>query len=379
MKRWFLLFSIFLSVISVCSFAANTDNKFNVLAFADIHFDPFTGCLGNRTCPLIDKLRFSSAKEWPRILAMGDAEPQQIKQDTNYRLLTSALNNLQQAADANHPQFVLLLGDLMGHESRDKYKHFSGDKSAAGYQAFARKVFEFLTNEIAAAFPSLDVYTVVGNNDSYQGDYSIKPNGAFFHNTGVLWSGLIREPANQSAMQKQFSYAGYYSLVLPHQLRLIAMNTNLFSYKARGRNIDDAAMRQLSWLHAELQRAKEANQAVFIIMHIPQGIDFYATDHTRLFRLVRLWKPQYIQRFDEELNQFSAEIAGIFAGHLHKNWFQVITENNHDIPVMGVTSISPIFGNDPGFKMISFDEDPVHLDHFSTYTFPINGAPAHLV
>src|SRR5205085_10500244 len=138
----------------------------------------------------------------------------------------------------------------------------------------------------------------------------------------------------QLAMQKQFSNAGYYALQLPYaeNLRLIALNTNLFSYKAKGKNLDSAAVSELNWLHAELQSAKNAHQRVFIAMHIPNGIDIYATTHTRLFRLTTLWKSEYIQRFEAELKQYSADIAGIFAGHLHRNQYQILTYDTHEIP-----------------------------------------------
>jgi sphingomyelin phosphodiesterase acid-like 3 len=168
-------------------------------------------------------------------------------------------------------------------------------------------------------------------------------------------------------------------LPYPKNLRLIAMNTSIFSDKVKGKNMDGVALRQLNWLHMQLQQARSSHQSVFIIMHIPQGIDLYATKYTKLFRLVRLWKPQYIKRFEAELDQYSAEIAGIFAGHLHRNWFQVISEGDGEIPVIGVTSISPIFGNNPGFKSISYYTNPIHLDDFSTYSFPINGGSAFAV
>src|SRR5207253_7985181 len=102
----------------------------------------------------------------------------------------------------------------------------------------------------------------------------------------------------------------------------------------------------------------------------------YATTHTRLFRLTTLWKSEYIQRFEAELKQYSADIAGIFAGHLHRNQYQILTYDTHEIPVMNVTSISPVFGNQPGFRDISYFTHPIHLDDVITYSFPIGGGTA---
>jgi sphingomyelin phosphodiesterase acid-like 3 len=377
-----LLACCFMLSIAATSFAlplmpsdADKNAKFNFLAMADIHFDPFINCAGTKVCPLIEKLRSSSITEWPQIFTQYDVKPQQYRQDTNYQLFMSALKASKQVVNTSHAQFVLVLGDFMGHEFRKNYKRYSSDKTAADYQSFSRKILAFITKQLAVTFPTVDVYSVAGNNDSYQGDYFVKPNGAFFSDAAVLWSGLIKNPSNQFSMQKQFSYAGYYSLVVPYpnNLRLIVMNTNLFSDKVKGKNINIVAMKELNWLHAELQAAKNLHQSVFIAMHIPDGIDFYATNRTRLFRLVKLWQPQYIKRFEAELELFSTEIAGIFSGHLHRNWFQVIDEYDHEIPVIGVTSISPIFGNNPGFRNISYYAHPIHLDDIATYSFPING------
>jgi len=374
---WVLLFVSF----SVSYALPPQADTFQFIALADIHFDPFNSCIAKNNCPLIDELRASKATEWPQILAKYDVQPQQMKRDTGYELLTSAMTLAKEAAHVNHPQFVLVLGDFLAHEFRDKYKRYSSDKHAFNYESFVQKTLTFLNNQLAHDFPSLTIYCVVGNNDSYHGSYYVKPNGTFFKNQALLWSSLIREVSNRDTMQKQFLYAGYYTLTLPYpnNLRLIVLNTSLFSYKAKGRDLNTAALNQLNWLHAQLQQAKNAHQRVFIAMHIPEGIDIYATTHTRLFRLINLWKSPYIQRFEVEMNQFSAEIAGIFTGHLHRNQFQLLTyQDGHEIPFIGVTSISPIFGNEPGFRSISYFMHPIHLDDITTYSFPIGVGSAKL-
>jgi hypothetical protein len=128
----------------------------------------------------------------------------------------------------------------------------------------------------------------------------------------------------------------------------------MFSYKAKGKNIDNDANAQLNWLHAQLQAAKAHHEKVFIAMHIPEGVDIYATLRTRLVRLFTLWKPQYVKRFDAEIKLFSPEISGIFMAHLHSNWLSILTFENNEIPQMVTTSVSPIFGNDPGFRLFSY-------------------------
>ncbi len=352
--------------------------KFNFLALSDIHFDPFITCK-KQPCPLIQKLRTAPAQQWAAVLAEQGAPLSTLMEDTNYPLLTNALVATGKISEENHAAFVILPGDLLGHEFHHKYKYFSGDKTLSQYSTFVRKTLQFLTQQLKAAFPATDVYMVVGNNDSYSGNYSVKPDGQFFHDTGITWSNLIHDRNNKLSMQKQFSSAGYYSVLLPNpaNLRLIVLNTVLFSNGLKGKNVDtlDAvAVRELNWLHAQLQLSQQQHQKVFIVMHIPQSLDVYATQQTKLFTLVHLWKSAYSERFVAEINQYGATIGGILAGHLHRNWFQIIAVDNNKIPVIGITSISPVFGNYPGFRFISYFSDPLHLDDIVTYSFPLHGA-----
>ena len=128
----------------------------------------------------------------------------------------------------------------------------------------------------------------------------------------------------------------------------------VFSHKAAGQGVDRAAINELQWLHNELVAAKNKKQNVLIAMHIPPGVDIYATLKIRLFRLIDLWYSFYTKRFDDELKQFAPEIIGVLAGHLHSDWTQVMTFENGHIPISGTASISPFFGNSPGFKIYTY-------------------------
>lgn len=379
MNYFRIIVSLFFCLLVVSTQAEPLpQDKFNFMAFSDIHFDPFISCTGNKPCSVIVKLHNADAGQWPKILAQYDVKPQEFKQDTGYRLLTSALLAIKQVADTSHPKFILLLGDSLGHEYREKYKRYAGDKGV-GYQEFVRKTYDFLIKQLTVTFPSTDIYFAVGNHDSYQGSYYTKASGQFFTEVAPLWASLIHDATTRASMQKQFSYAGYYTLQLayPDNLRLIVLNTNIFSYKGKGKNLNALAMQELQWLHKTLQAAKNAHQKVFITMHIPQGVDIYATTHTRLFRLITLWKPVYIKQFENIMQQFAPEIAGVFAGHLHRNQFQVLTyDNKYEVPAVNVTSISPIFGNQPGFRVIAYFTHPLHFDDVYTYSFPIGGGNA---
>jgi len=357
----------------------SASSSIHFLSLADIHFDPFISCQNKVPCPLVEKLRQAPANQWAMILAKYDTALPQDKQDSNYPLLVSALQAAKKVGEAKHVQFVLILGDFLGHDFRSHYKKYSTDPHIAGYVSFVKKTFEFLMGELQRTFPTTDVYTVVGNNDSYQGDYFSKPKGRFFQEMATRWSGLIKNKSNQSSMAKTFATAGYYALTIPGQpeLRLIVLNSNLFSSERIGRGLEEAANQELEWLHKELIDVKEKHQKAFIAMHIPMGIDIYKSLRVRLFTLLGLWQSSDRQRFQVELQEFSQDISAVFTGHLHSDFFQVMNLGRTNAILMaGTPSISPIFGNNPGFKIYAYSAASLALEDFITYYFPLNNEKA---
>lgn len=375
MLKRFIMISLFFFAIffSPLHFASeNKSSNIHFLTLADIHFDPFYTCQNTVPCPIIEKLRQAPAEQWSALLTKYDALGPQYKQDANYPLLQSMLQAAKKTANNKNAQFILILGDFLSHDYRDFYKKYANDPTMDSYQNFVRKTFSFLNQEIAKTFPNKDIYAVVGNNDSYQDDYVSNPNGQFFRDLSSMWGAFIKNKDNRQRMEKSFIDAGYYAVIPQPELRLIVLNTNLFSAKAKGRNIDQSAQEQLKWLHEQLQTAKEKNQKVMIAMHIPMGIDIYSSLKIKFLSLIEFWQPQYKSQFESELKQFSTEVIGLFAGHIHADWFQILKlDGIHVIPVIGTPSVSPIFGNNPGFKLFTYSTSSKQLENFVTYYYPL--------
>ena len=204
-------------------------------------------------------------------------------------MLEASLDAAKLAAEAKHVQFVIVLGDFLGHEFRQHYEEYTRDHSRDHYQLFVKKTLAFLNNEIASTFSGINVFAVVGNNDTYYRDYYSASNSPFYQQTGMLWASLIKNNKARTEMQAAFPTDGYYAIDLPidsSSLRLIVLNTVLFSYKAKGKEVDAAAIHELNWLHDQLATAEKRHQKILIAMHIPPGIDIYASRRIRLFRLI---------------------------------------------------------------------------------------------
>ncbi len=349
-----------------------TTNQF--LAVSDIHFDPFLACTPNSTsCELIDTLQSVPGITWHDILKKYEPVSQPLLQDTNIDLLDSSLTDIAKRASAEQPKFVLLLGDFLAHNYKTKFMQYSSDKSEAAYEHFVRQTNDFLVSQFINIFPHTDIYMAVGNNDTYEDHYVIDPNGQFFKDMASAWSAGIQDENNHALVQSEFANGGYYTVTPTQdsQLRLIVLNSILFSAKAQGNNIDKQAQDQLTFLQNALQQAQSTNQHVIIALHIPAGIDVYASMSGKTFKMIEFWNKKYTAAFKQLMEQYQAEILGVLASHAHVDWLDKISTKNGMIAMTGIPSISPVNGNLPSYKVYDYNDGS--LQNFQTYTFHLTG------
>jgi sphingomyelin phosphodiesterase acid-like 3 len=343
----------------------------NFVTMADIHFDPFQACDREKPCRLIETLRKSPVSSWDTIFNELDKTSPRYHHDVDYALLTSSLHAAGQTAIREHAKFAIFLGDALGHNYWTLYKRYSSNKSAASYQQFVEKTLQFMTSLIAKEFRPLNVYMVLGNNDSYYGDYYTTQSNDFFSDSAAAFSKLINPAELRNSIQHQFSNKGYYAITLPELsgLKLIVLNTNLFSTKAKGKNVNKAAEEELKWLHQQLSSASAQHQKVYIAMHIPPGVDLYASLRTKLFRLLQLWQPDFDKKFEMELSEHKTIIRAILTGHLHSDWLHIKKIEDAQIPLVGVPAVSPKFGNLPSFKVFYFSPQTFELQNYQVYSY----------
>lgn len=360
-----LLFSLLL--VTQIIFAAPSNSTSQFLTISDIHFNPFYTCDPDASsCEVVNKLRAAPASEWKQILTQYDTLSPVYHSDANFVLFESALDEAKKQAELNHAQYVLLLGDLLAHDYKTIYQQYSGDQTEEGIQSFVNKSMTFIMDEFNQHFPALDVYTVVGNNDTYADHYVSEPQ--FYVNMTPIWSAGIKDKNAKAQMEKTFADGGYYAVdILKQNIRLIVLNTTFFSQLTQSPLSDGE--KELSWLQQELTQAATKNQQVFIALHIAPGVDVYKTVKGQ--EMIELWKPQLTKRFLEQVTANKQEINGIFAGHAHTDWFQLIPMS--EVPITSTPAISPQFGNNPGFKIYSYNMNSQSLQDFVTYFYSLDG------
>lgn len=344
------------------------------IALSDIHFDPFATCrFYSSSCDVVNELQRSDAKQWSVIFEKYEKNPQiNYFTDTNYSLLKISLAEVKQVTAQNKPDFMIILGDFLAHDFYKKFKKYAHHNSKQEYKRFVKKTLEYLTIEINAIDPMINVYPVLGNNDSYTGNYKVVPNGLFLREISQVWSLFIKDKTNLQRFHNDFKTGGYYAIRLSDKhYRIIILNTVLFSDKSQNAAVKEAAVQQLAWLKTQLAEAKQNNEWVIIAYHIPVGIDIFKTFHFGFSMSKEFWMPEYNRSYENILRQYPTVVSGILAGHVHTDAFQSLISKAR-VPVIFIPSISPIYGNNPGFKIISYTEDHFKLDNICMYDYPLN-------
>lgn len=332
------------------------------LSVSDIHFNPFADP------SLVAKLEAADASEWGAILASSSMTGfSSYGSDINDPLFRSAVGEMQKQIPS--PAFVLISGDFLAHGFNKSYQQYATDKSQTAYTAFVKKTNEYIASVLHKAYPDVRIYPTLGNNDSDCGDYAVTPNGAFLKDFRDVWSPIVES----RSFDRRFPTGGYYRADVPtlRNVRLIALNTNFFSTnysdpcgKPGG---PDPGIRQLEWLDAELLLARAQGKRVWLLFHIPPGVNVYNTVETAgtCPATQMFWKDEYAQKYLRITARHRNTIAGSFAGHTHQDEFRFATGDFIHI----TPSVTPIFGNNPAFEIVDVQRNGT-IDNYTAWHLP---------
>jgi sphingomyelin phosphodiesterase acid-like 3 len=363
--------------------ATTTPQQVRALFVSDIHFEPFWD--PSKTAQLAG----APVSAWKGILggtAAGDREQRfdELQRtcgargpDTSFALYQSSLKAMHQAVpDA---KFITISGDLLAHKFHCKFARVLPQASTEEYQTFVSKTLEFTLDELHEALPSANVYTALGNNDSDCDDYKLDAHSEFLKRTGALVTEHFPD-ALQAGAQATFEVGGYYAVPLPAPLKhaeLLVLDDLFMSRQyttCGGANDSTAASEQLDWLREKLERARRQHESVWVMGHIPPGIDPYST--LRKFRNVCAGEAPEMFLASDDLPDLLAEFGdvvklGIF-GHTHMDEMRLLrgseTSSTHgDIALKLVASISPVNGNSPSFTVAAIDAATAQLADYQVF------------
>jgi hypothetical protein len=187
---------------------------------------------------------------------------------------------------------------------------------------------------------------------------------------------LNAEPARRDSFASTFKSGGNYAFppTASGANRVLSINDIFFSEK---NGYNDYGWQQLKWLEKQLKAATKNKQKVWIVFHIPPGVDAWSTvkeGHT-----VAYWdvihrdsdSKTFTDKFQELIQTYSPVIKGIFSGHTHMDHFRLVFDKSHKpLAYVHITpAISPEFGNNPGFQVLTYDARSFSVTDFDTYYY----------
>lgn len=281
----------------------------------DLHLNPFD------PPELAAQLSANQIAEWPAIFAtVGGQKMASWGSDSNYALLASSVKAFAQTVAG--ADFVIVSGDLLAHEFEAKAA--SALNVAATDQTvddMAVKTTAFVADQIGDALPGKPIILALGNNDSECGDYEIKPDGNYLAATADTVRQLAGKDLVASDFDETYKAGGYFAVRHPQHVgtQILVINDILWSAKykdACGSGGDGIATAMMDWLAANLARQREAGGWIWIIHHIPWGIDSFSTVHSKESACADKVVPFLHEDYEEEYIAPDARISGHHSGEL---------------------------------------------------------------
>jgi sphingomyelin phosphodiesterase acid-like 3 len=353
-----------------------------VLLVSDIHFEPF------RDPAKVPQLAAAPVSEWKVILSAPSSPDREARfaslqqtchargVDTSYTLFDSSLKAMR--SHAAGVRFVALSGDLISHAFQCKYSALIPNSTPEAYSAFVEKTLDYVVEELEKSFPGVPVFVALGNNDSDCGDYRLDSHSEFLRATGKDVTKSF--PASERvAAEESFAAGGYYSVSIPapiEKTRLLVLNDVFMSSNystCAGKPDPGAAEAQLTWLRKQLAEARANKQKIWVMGHIPPGVDLYSTA-SHLVDVCGGRNPVMFlssEKLADVLAEFGDVVELAIFAHTHMDELRLLkpkTATAKGVAVKLIPSISPVHGNHPSITLAQIDPSAAALVNYKVFT-----------
>jgi sphingomyelin phosphodiesterase acid-like 3 len=350
---------------------------------SDLHFDPFHD--PGKVALLLD----APISRWDAILS-GPDTPGAAEQfaavgkkcgargvDTPYPLLDSSLAAAH--ASGAGARFVMVVGDDLVHTLACRFGAILPDRTARAPE-FAMKTSNYVMRRIQTEFPGLPIYFALGNNDVECANSRLDLHDALFAATSkALFAGMRGVSGRQKRRAlRDYLAGGNYSVTMAAPMRgtrLIELDDFFmvdFKYYANCANVKDpaGAERGIAWLTRQLDDARRRHERVWLLTHIPPGLDTYNTFAAMKDICVDGDSTLYLgsERLSAVLERYPDVIQLVVSGHSHGDEFHLLHAEGGDIPLKMFGSISPINGNMPSFTIAAIAPATSSIADYTVFT-----------
>lgn len=368
--------------------SASTKAEPSVLMLSDINFDPF------HDPAKFDLLRKTSVRKWLSILNQPDSPTQaadftRLQATCGAHGVDSSVSLFESALDAAHhtqpkPLFVTVSGDLIGTSFDCRYRALtSGKFNQSDYTAFVSKTISFVAYRLWLTFPNSHVYIALGNADSGCKDFGVDPNSTFLREAALTVTGNSPSPATRWAILYNFPHFGDYNVELPKPMQKTRLIVLQDAYESTHHttctgmpNPEHIAREHVTWLRSQLAAARNAHQHVWIMAHIPPGVDANSTVASAN-NVCTGGQPIMFQSSSallQAITDYGDVVQLTLYGHSHMDEWRVY-KNTADtasaqtyIPGKLVPSISPSDGNNPAFTIAQVTPATATIHDYVVYS-----------
>ncbi len=371
-KLHFLIIITLLSLTISCNGAGR-----KILWFSDIHFNPFFDP------DIVEQLVEENYSQWDHVFQTSAAHTKLpvLGNESNRSILESTLSEMKSSCPS--PDFIIYSGDFLTHHFNSTYQKITGDTTEEGLRRFIDSTIEYLVSRFEFYFPATPFYFCLGNNDTYKGDYFIEQNDDFLKNTSSIFEGFFKESTNRDLFNEKYAEGGYYRVNIPGTCngQILVLNALFLSEIYPEQDIDPAEA-QFEWIENQLSAAPW--NKTWIIMHIPLGVDVFATlkankDLSEIKEVIPLLKEKHLERLIDIIDRTKPHITAVLSGHIHRDSFRLIYKDSDRIEdtlpasvLFTVPSISPVYYNNPGFNIITYNPQRFTVLDYETHYVDIN-------
>jgi hypothetical protein len=230
-------------------------------------------------------------------------------------------------------------------------------------------LFVYRTEKLS--FPTPPVITTLGNNDDACGDYQGDQPDSSTKTLGQMLAPL--EPGARA--RQDAARIGSYVVPMPGAQRqdVIALDDIDWSshFKTCGGGGSEAeAEATLQWLAATLAAERKAGRTALLIMHIPPGVDAFASAPSACPAPgAPFWTRPALDAFVALASRYRDVVKVALAGHTHMDDFRIVTDRGE--PAMAVRispAVTPLFGNRPGYTVFEYSRKTGDIEDYATYS-----------
>ncbi|UOM32564.1 metallophosphoesterase [Acuticoccus sp. I52.16.1] len=355
--------------------AAGADADATFLAISDVHLDPFTGTAAD------GRLLAADISEWPRIFADVSVPVATYGDDANVPLLDAVLADAARRTPS--PDFVIFSGDAVVHRLAYRVRAVEPGAGQEQVTDMAIKITTYLAHRLADAFPQAPVLLALGNTDAGCGDYQVEPGGRYLAATVPALRRLVGSDRLAPDAEATWRAGGYYAARHPtvDDMTVIVLNTVLWSPKYENRcgpagsDSRAAGDAMSAWLEARLSAAASAGERVWLVYHIPAGVDAYSTaqakpaDAACAAHTVPFWREPYAAAFASLMQRHRAIVSAGFSGHIHRDSWRLFPASGDGAAGFEaiVPAVSPVYRDAPAFQMFTYDRSDGALQEKTTF------------